>query len=78
MTESLFDLWLRAPMRTPSALNHSLHRLWDSKSPVRLGTGRVERVTRIELAPSAWKAEALPLSYTRIASATRASATRTL
>ncbi len=28
----------------------------------------MERVTRIELAPSAWKAEALPLSYTRVRS----------
>lgn len=25
----------------------------------------LERVTRIELAPSAWKAEVLPLNYTR-------------
>jgi hypothetical protein len=29
----------------------------------------LERVTGIEPAPSAWKAEALPLSYTRVGSA---------
>lgn len=30
-----------------------------------MGPSSVERVTGIEPAPSAWKAEALPLSYTR-------------
>jgi hypothetical protein len=30
-----------------------------------LGTLRVERVTRIELALSAWEADVLPLNYTR-------------
>src|SRR5699024_7411333 len=33
-------------------------------------SSRVERVTGIEPAPSAWKAEALPLSYTREAGPT--------
>ena len=31
-----------------------------------LSTVRLERVTRIELAYSAWKADVLPLNYTRL------------
>ena len=41
-------------------------RLGAMKNRLHLATEAVpERVTRIELALSAWKAEALPLSYTR-------------
>ena len=36
------------------------------KTPRRMLIGYLERVKRIELSQSAWKAEVLPLNYTRI------------
>jgi hypothetical protein len=38
-----------------------------------LGLGLMERVTRIELALSAWEADVLPLNYTRAPAVGRAS-----
>ena len=38
----------------------------DKKSTLRVRLFELERVKRIELSQSAWKAEVLPLNYTRI------------
>ena len=38
----------------------------DERSPGKPGLLYSERVTGIEPAPSAWKAEVLPLNYTRV------------
>jgi hypothetical protein len=40
-----------------------------AKRPSDVGMSGVERVTRIELALSAWEADVLPLNYTRLRSA---------
>ena len=40
--------------------------LKDKKSTLRVRLFELERVKRIELSQSAWKAEVLPLNYTRI------------
>ena len=47
-----------------SSLFHILTR--DKKSTLRVRLFELERVKRIELSQSAWKAEVLPLNYTRI------------
>ena len=47
-----------------SSLFHSLTK--DKKSTQRVRLFELERVKRIELSQSAWKAEVLPLNYTRI------------
>jgi hypothetical protein len=39
--------------------------LYDAADERDKGMGGVERVTRIELALSAWEADVLPLNYTR-------------
>ena len=47
-----------------SSLFHILTR--DKKSTLRVRLFELERVKRIELSQSAWKAEVLPLNYTRL------------
>lgn len=54
----------KEPLFFLSSLFHILTR--DKKSTLRVRLFELERVKRIELSQSAWKAEVLPLNYTRI------------
>lgn len=66
----LTEKWHRVGHRTlalapPSGCRQIRQQSCRNCRHVKLSEIRMERVTGIEPAPSAWKAEALPLSYTR-------------